>query len=91
VTASLPGTATRCRIDLAGFEPAVVDALPSDTGSGALRQAFIRMAQRLAGLVDDASTVTLVIPRDVAQAVSDRQTAPPTPGNADPGSSPAAR
>jgi hypothetical protein len=62
VTASLPGTATRCRIDRAGFEPAVADALLSDTGPGALRQAFIRMAQRLAGLVDDPSTVTLVIP-----------------------------
>jgi hypothetical protein len=73
VPASLPGTTTWCRIDLEGFESAVADALRSDTGSGAFRRAFIRMAQRLVGLVDDPSTVTLVIPLDVAQAVSERQ------------------
>jgi hypothetical protein len=78
MTSALPATASRCRIDLEGWDdPENVRWVLSDTRPEALQRGFIELAELLAQLVDDPSGVTLVIPGDVAAAVHRRDPSVP--------------
>jgi hypothetical protein len=70
---SLPGTSTRCRIELEDWAADAAAAIRSDSRPDALRHGLRELAELLARLVDDPDNVSLIIPNDLRESIQRRQ------------------
>lgn len=77
VNTALPATATRCRIELEGWDVETAAKVWSDPGHPALRHVLIELGELLAQHADDPSTVSLIVPMDMAEAVRRREPGDP--------------